>query len=75
MYGYSKQTKYGAPQEFLAIVIPRDYRFDRIKMLRLTLKWNYTNRTVDMSMPKYVPAALHKLQHKAPEKPKESSHR
>ena len=35
-------------------------------VLGLTLKWEYPNRTVDISMPKYVKAALHKFQHPNP---------
>ena len=29
----------------------------------ITLRWNYQNRTVDLSMPGYVDAMLHKYQH------------
>jgi hypothetical protein len=32
----------------------------------LTLDWDYKNRTVDLSMPGYIKAALHKYQHAAP---------
>eukprot|EP00957_Ditylum_brightwellii_P191375 14570915-Ditylum_brightwellii.AAC.1 len=32
----------------------------------VTLAWNYMKQHVDLSMPNYVPAALHKFQHKAP---------
>jgi hypothetical protein len=35
----------------------------------ITLKWHYKNRTVDLSMPGYVEAALLKFQHSAPTKP------
>jgi hypothetical protein len=35
----------------------------------LTLDWDYTNRTVDLSMPGYINAALHKYQHDAPARP------
>jgi hypothetical protein len=35
----------------------------------LTLEWDYKNRTVDLSMPGYIKAALHKYQHAAPERP------
>ena len=31
--------------------------------LGLTFNWDYINKTVDISMPKYVKAALQKLQH------------
>jgi hypothetical protein len=31
--------------------------------LGLTLKWDYKRRTVRVSMPGYIPAALHKFQH------------
>jgi retron-type reverse transcriptase len=32
----------------------------------LTLDWNYKDRTVDLSMPGYIKAALHKYQQTAP---------
>jgi hypothetical protein len=32
----------------------------------LTLEWDYKNGTVDLSMPGYIKAALHKYQHAAP---------
>ena len=35
----------------------------------LTLNWDYIKKTFDISMPNYVPAALQKFQHKAPDKP------
>jgi hypothetical protein len=35
----------------------------------LTLDWDYKDRTVDLSMPGYIKAALHKYQHPAPARP------
>jgi hypothetical protein len=35
----------------------------------LTLDWDYKNRTVNLSMPGYIKAALHKYQHAAPAQP------
>jgi hypothetical protein len=35
----------------------------------LTLEWDYKNRTVDLSMPGYIKAALHKYRHPAPARP------
>jgi hypothetical protein len=35
----------------------------------LALEWDYKNRTVDLSMPGYIKAALHKYQHAAPTRP------
>jgi hypothetical protein len=35
----------------------------------LTLEWDYKKRTVDLSMPGYIKAALHKYQHTAPARP------
>jgi hypothetical protein len=32
----------------------------------ITLDWDYVRRTVDLSMPGYIEAALHKFQHKTP---------
>jgi hypothetical protein len=40
----------------------------------LTLDWDYKNRTVDLSMPGYIKAALHKYQHAAPERPEHAPH-
>jgi hypothetical protein len=40
----------------------------------LTLDWDYKNRTVDLSMPGYIKAALHNYQHPAPARPKHSPH-
>jgi hypothetical protein len=40
----------------------------------LTLEWDYKNRTVDLSMPGYIKAALHKYQHAAPARPVHAPH-
>jgi hypothetical protein len=40
----------------------------------LTLEWNYKNRTVDLSMPGYIKAALHKYQHADPRRPEHAPH-
>ncbi len=40
----------------------------------LTLQWDYAARTVDLSMPGYIPAALHKFQHPTPLRPQNSPH-
>jgi hypothetical protein len=40
----------------------------------LTLYWDYTNRTVDLSMPGYIKTALHKYQHAAPSRPEHAPH-
>ena len=40
----------------------------------LTLKWDYAKRHVDISMPGYVEATLHKFQHPLPERPEDSPH-
>ena len=41
----------------------------------LQLKWNYKKLFVDVSMPKYIPAALRKYQHPAPSKPQYAPHK
>ena len=38
----------------------------------ITLAWDYTNRTVTLSMPGYVDAALHEYQHPPPSRPEHS---
>jgi hypothetical protein len=40
----------------------------------LTLEWDYKNRTVDLYMPGYIKAALHKYQHAAPARPEHATH-
>jgi hypothetical protein len=40
----------------------------------LTLEWDYKNRMVDLSMPGYIKAALHKYQHAAPARPEHAPH-
>jgi hypothetical protein len=40
----------------------------------LTLEWDYKNRTVDLYMPGYIKAALHKYQHAAPTRPDHAPH-
>jgi len=41
----------------------------------ITLKWDYENRTVDLSMPGYVEKALHKFQHPAPSRPEHAPYK
>jgi hypothetical protein len=41
----------------------------------LTLDWYYRNRTVYLSIPGYIKAALHKYQHPAPARPEHAPHR
>ena len=41
----------------------------------LQLNWNYKKLFVDISMPKYLPAALQKYQHKHPAKPQYAPHK
>ena len=40
----------------------------------LTITWDYPRRHVDISMPGYVAAALHKFQHPAPAQPEDAPH-
>jgi hypothetical protein len=40
----------------------------------LKLDWDYKNRTVDLSMPGYIKASLHKEQHAAPARPEHAPH-
>jgi hypothetical protein len=42
--------------------------------LGLTLKWDYSKRTVELSMPGYVRDALHKFQHPAPTRRQDAPH-
>ena len=40
----------------------------------LTIQWNYAKKYVDISMPNYIPAMLHKFQHPAPAKHQGAPH-
>jgi hypothetical protein len=40
----------------------------------LTMDWDYKNKHVGISMPKYIPAMLKKLQHPHPKKPQHAPH-
>ena len=40
----------------------------------LTMEWNYQQGYVDISMPKYIPAMIKKLQHPQPKKPQYAPH-
>ena len=42
--------------------------------LGISLKWDYIQRTVTLSVPEYVKQALHKFQHTLPTTPKYASH-
>jgi hypothetical protein len=41
----------------------------------ITLKWNYMNKYVDLSMPGYIKDALHKFQHPLPKRPQYAPHK
>jgi hypothetical protein len=45
------------------------------KFLGLTIKWDYDNKTVDISMPGYVEKALQQFQHNKPRKPEHAPHK
>jgi hypothetical protein len=40
----------------------------------IRIRWDYKNRVVDLSMPGYLQAALHKFQHPAPKRPQHAPH-
>ena len=44
-------------------------------VLVLTLKWDYKNITVDLSIPDYVRSSLRKLQHTPPAETQDAPHR
>jgi hypothetical protein len=44
------------------------------RYIGLTLDWDYTNRTVDLSMPGYVERALQRFNHSAPNRNEDSPH-
>jgi hypothetical protein len=40
----------------------------------ITLKWDYSNKHVDLSMPGYIKDVLHKFQHPMPKRPQYAPH-
>jgi hypothetical protein len=44
------------------------------KYCGLTLAWDYTNRTVDLSIPGYIERALQRFQHPTPPRPEHAPH-
>jgi hypothetical protein len=44
------------------------------KYCGLALKWDYTNRTVDVSIPGYIERALQRFQHPTPTRPEHAPH-
>ena len=44
------------------------------KYIGINLKWDYSNHTVELSMPEYVKHALHKFQHLIPSRPERSNY-
>jgi hypothetical protein len=66
------------PAEHLMACIKKNYNissdWDGTSYCGLTLEWDYKNRTVDLSMPGYIKASLHKYQHPAPARPEHAPH-
>jgi hypothetical protein len=48
--------------------------WDGAKYCGLTLNWDYTNRTVDISIPGYIERALQRFQHPTPSRPEHAPH-
>ena len=48
--------------------------WDKSLYCGLTIAWDCTNRTYDISMPQYLQDALHKFQHALPCKPQDAPH-
>ncbi len=64
--------------DHLIHAIEQDYEFSKDWAGQLycgiTLNWDYTKRTVDLSMPGYVQATLHKYQHISPTQAQHAPH-
>jgi hypothetical protein len=65
--------------QHLAAALKSNYEitmdWGRQTVCRVTLEWDYVNCTVDLSMPGYVQAALHKFQHPTPKKPEDAPYK
>jgi len=48
--------------------------WDATQYCGMTLKWDYQNRTVDLSMPGYIDRALKRFQHPQPRRPEHAPH-
>ena len=64
--------------DFLINTLQKDYKITidlkGANYLGLTLQWDYTNRTVDISMPGYIEQTLTRFQHPTPTRPQHSPH-
>jgi hypothetical protein len=64
--------------DHLLEVLENDYTvtkdWDATAYCGLTLKWDYINRTVDISMPGYVERALTRFEHQTPNRRQDSPH-
>jgi hypothetical protein len=64
--------------EHLMACIKKNYNISSVWNGRaycgLTLDWDFKSRTVDLSMPGYIKAAVHKYQHAAPARPEHAPH-
>ena len=64
--------------DFLIDTLQSDYKltidWTGSNYLGLTLKWNYDNHTVDISMLGYIQHALNRFQHPTPQRPQHSPH-
>ena len=76
-FGIKYTNKADADHLLQALKQQYDITFDweGKKYLGVDLDWDYVNRTVTLSMPKYVEAALHKLQHPKPPRKQHAPHR
>jgi hypothetical protein len=74
-------VKYIDPEDakYLITTLQTTYKitidWDGTTYLGLTLAWDYTNHTVDISMPGYIERALHRFQHPKPTRAQHSPHK
>jgi hypothetical protein len=76
-FGISYVGQEHAPHIIQAIETDYDFTKDWSGTLYcgITIKcWNYKARTAELSMPGYIPNALHKYQHPAPKRPQHTPH-
>jgi hypothetical protein len=72
------QIRGGEHAEHLMICIKNNYKissdWNGSTYCGLTLEWDYKNRTVELSIPGYIKASLHKYQHATPAHPEHAPH-
>ena len=72
---YTKESDVQELIQLLSTTYTVTTDFTGVKYCGLTLLWDYTNRTVQLSMPGYIKAALLRFQHETPTRPEHAPYK